>query len=196
MSLSSLPQSNLTSVRMITRSEGAKTVDKSLVSLAQSFSSMFSGRADLSGNILSQQWHNLVLALESGVKLFWITADIADAFGSIRLSKLGEILKECQARLSREKEGEARLVKERTERLSKRLLLHTVMFSSGGRKKFFILRRGVLQGDPLSSLLSDIYYGHLVRRELSHFLSHPPGCVEIFLRGADDFLFVSTEKSR
>ena len=99
-------------------------------------------------------------------------------------------------RLCREREGEAGLVKERGERLSKRLLLHTVMFSWGGRKKVFILRRGVLQGDPLSSLLSDIYYGHLVSRELPQFLSPPPGSVEIFLRGADDFLFVSTEKSR
>ena len=87
-------------------------------------------------------------------------------------------------------------MKERGERLSKRLLLHTVMFSWGGRKKVFILRRGVLQGDPLSSLLSDIYYGHLVSRELPQFLSPPPGSVEIFLRGADDFLLVSTEKSR
>ena len=82
---------------MISRSEGAKTVDRSLVSLAQSYSALFSGRADLTGNILAQQWHSLVLALESNVKLFWITADIKDAFGSIRLSKLGEILRECQA---------------------------------------------------------------------------------------------------
>ena len=136
----------------------------------------------------------MVLALESHVKLAWITADIADAFGSIRLSKLGEILKECQGKLSQE--GDGRLVKETTEKLNKRLLLHTVMFSTGGKKKVFILRRGVLQGDPLSSVLSDIYYGHLVSRELAQFLSPPPGCVEIFLRGADDFLFVSTEKSR
>ena len=103
----------------------------------------------------------------------------------------------CQARLS--KEGTAvdwKLVKERTEKLNKRLLLHTVRFSSGGKKKGFLLRRGVLQGDPLSSLLSDIYYGHLVSSQLAEFLSPPPGCVEIFLRGADDFLFVSTDKSR
>ena len=179
---------------MISRSEGAKTVERPLVCLARSYAALFPGRADLTGNILAERWHSLVLALESQRKLFWITADIADAFGSIRLFKLGEILKECQGRLSQE--GDGRLVKETTEKLNKRLLLHTVMFSSGGKKKFFIMKRGVLQGDPLSSSLSDIYYGHLVSRELAQFLSPPPGCVEIFLRGADDFLFVSTEKSR
>ena len=182
---------------MISRSEGSKTVDRSLVCLARSYSAQFPGRADLTGNTLSERWHSMVLALESHVKLFWITADIADAFGSIRLYKLGQILKECQGRLSKEGDGGlVKEVKETTEKLNKRLLLHTVMFSSGGKKKFFIMKRGVLQGDPLSSCLSDIYYGHLVSRELAQFLSPPPGCVEIFLRGADDFLFVSTEKSR
>ena len=82
---------------MISRSEGSKTVDRSLLSLARSYSSLFPGRTDLTGNILAERWQSLVLALETQVRLFWITADIADAFGSIRLSRLGEILKECQA---------------------------------------------------------------------------------------------------
>lgn len=91
---------------------------------------------------------------------------------------------------------EMKEMKERKERLKRRLLLHTVMFNSAGRRKTMVVRKGVLQGDPLSSLLSDIYYGHLVTTELSQFLTPQPGTTEIFLRGADDFLFVSSEKSR
>ena len=102
------PQSSLTAVRMISRSEGSKTVDRSLVSLARSYSALFPGRADLTGNILAERWQSLVLALETQVRLFWITADIADAFGSIRLSRLGEILKECQAGFSTRCRGQFR----------------------------------------------------------------------------------------
>ena len=92
--------------------------------------------------------------------------------------------------------GLGKETKERKERLKRRLLLHTVMFNSAGRRKTMVVKKGVLQGDPLSSLLSDIYYGHLVNTELSQFLTPQPGTTEIFLRGADDFLFVSSEKSR
>ena len=187
-----IPKSNMSDVRMITRSEGSKTLDRSLVSLLRNYSNMFQAKTDLSGNILSERWNNLVLALDSEKKLFWITADISDAFGSIRQSKLCEILTECRQRLS-SSDGQGR---ERTERLKKRMMLHTVMLRCGGRRRVFLLKRGVLQGDPLSSSLSDIYYGHMVSTELSQFLSPPPDSQEIFLRGADDFLFVSTEKSR
>ena len=194
-----IPKSNLSDVRMIARSEGAKTLDKSLINLLQSYCQLFQAKSDLSGNILCEQWEKLVLDLDQDTKLFWVTADISDAFGSIRLSKLCQILDECHNRLQADSEGlmkEMKVMKETKERLKRRLLLHTVMFNSAGRRKTMVVRKGVLQGDPLSSLLSDIYYGHLVTTELSQFLTPQPGTTEIFLRGADDFLFVSSEKSR
>ena len=188
-----IPKRNMTEVRMITSCEKAKTLDPSLVTLVRNYSQMFDDKADLAGKILAQRWESLVQAVDSKQDLFWITADITDAFGSILLKKLTEILKDCRDRILPVRDVSLR---ESTEKLIRRLMLRTVSLKWGGKEKMFYVEKGVLQGDPLSSDLCDIYYGHMVTTELSQFLTPPHGTEEIFLRGVDDFLFISTDKSR
>ena len=188
-----IPKRNLTEVRTITRSEKAKDLDPSLVTLVRNYSQMFAAKADLGGKILGQRWESLVQAVDSKKDIFWITADITDAFGSILLKKLTEILKDCRDRSLPVRDVSLR---ESTEKLIRRLMLRTVSLKWGGKEKMFYVEKGVLQGDPLSSDLCDIYYGHMVTTILSQFLTPPHGTEEIFLRGVDDFLFISTDKSR
>ena len=70
----------------------------------------------------------------------------------------------------------------------KRMKLHIIQLKVG-RKKLYRVRKGVLQGDPLSSALCNIYYGHLVQTHLQKFAKINDE--QIFARGMDDFIFVT-----
>ena len=71
------------------------------------------------------------------------------------------------------------------------------MIHIGAKKKCYLLKKGIMQGDPLSPFLSDIYYGSMVENEMGEFMtSSSASTQELFLRGADDFIFVSTDKVR
>lgn len=83
------------------------------------------------------------------------------------------------------------------DKIRKRILLHTLKLNLAKRKKYFLITKGLVQGDSLSSLLCDIYYGHLVKRHLSEFQgSSVAEYSETFLaRGMDDFIFASTDQN-
>jgi len=115
---------------------------------------MFGARTDLSGSKLSESWWRLVRDVDSNQQLYWITADISDAFGTIRLSKLVEIIKHCQKTLH---PNDKYYIK-KTEDLCRSLYLSIGTFHIGAKKKYFMLKKGIMQGDPLSPFLSDIYY--------------------------------------
>lgn len=55
------------------------------------------------------------------------------------------------------------------------------------------LRRGIPQGSRLSNALCHIYYGHLVRENLSEFLNQPD---DLLIRVVDDFLYLTTNSER
>ena len=71
---------------------------------------------------------------------------------------------------------------------------HAVSLKEGRSARLYRRTSGLLQGDPLSSALCDIYLGDLVRTELRPRL---PGFVasrgekRLLVRAVDDFLFVS-----
>ena len=189
-----IPKKNLSEVRLISKrvSKNHKSADISFKALLGKFSqSTFGSKADLTGNILCQEWTRLVQAVDTKRELFWITADISDAFGSVRLSKLCEIIQRCRSRT------DDSLVKSQSEEIVKMLYLHTGTYRVGAKNSTFLIKRGLLQGDPLSPVLSDIYYEDMVSVKMNQFTKSPnPDTVEIFLRGADDFIFVSTDKER
>ena len=55
------------------------------------------------------------------------------------------------------------------------------------------LRRGIPQGSRLSIALCHIYYGHLVRENLSEFLNQPD---DLLIRVVDDFLYLTPNSER
>jgi telomerase reverse transcriptase len=81
--------------------------------------------------------------------------------------------------------------------LSKKIQLHTLVFSCGRKQLFFLKKNGLIQGEPLSSLLCDIYYGHVVKKELKPRLREyfEKGASRMLIRAVDDFLFMSTSSS-
>ena len=73
---------------------------------------------------------------------------------------------------------------------------HAVSLKVGRSARLYRRASGLLQGDPLSSALCDIYLGDLVRAELRPRLpfvaSRPPREEKrLLVRAVDDFLFVS-----
>ena len=72
---------------------------------------------------------------------------------------------------------------------------HAVSLKEGRSARLYRRASGLLQGDPLSSALCDIYLGDLVRAELRPRLpfvaSRPPREKRLLVRAVDDFLFVS-----
>lgn len=75
--------------------------------------------------------------------------------------------------------------------ITKRCRLHTMQLRMGQKRRHFLVTRGLVQGDTLSSPLCDIYYGHLVKTQLSSFKSD--GEEKMFARGMDDFIFATTD---
>ena len=186
-----IPKRDVSKIRPISMKSKTTKFNPALASLAKQFAGLFPAKSDLSGHTLHKEWSKLVLGLEKDARLYWITADISDAFGSIKIPKLCQILKDLSVKCPHFPN-----VRIRTSELCGRLVLHTASYKLGNVKKTFLLTQGVIQGDPLSSNLSDIYYGDLITTFLLEFLTVPEGEVEIFLRGADDFLYVSTNRGR
>ena len=182
-----IPKLDKTKVRPVA-TRGQK-VDSSLISLTKSYAGEFPAKSDLSGQILHRPWGQVVTQLGKEDPLYWVVADIDDAFGSIELAKLVSILKILADKTSIAD-------KSMTMSLCKRLVLQTASYKVGGVTMTYHVRQGVLQGDPLSSNLSDIYYGHMIVTCLQDFVTPPAGVVEMFLRGADDFLFLSSHLGR
>ena len=115
-----------------------------------------------------------------------MATDISDAFGSIKLPVLADILRDHDTPENKSVLSDLR----------KKLLLNIVKVDLGGKALHFLVSRGVLQGGRLSSILSDIYYGHMTQHCLHTFTIPPEHTKELFLRGADDFLFMSTNQTR
>ena len=187
-----IPKKNLSEVRLITNKFSSKEGDPMFVDLVKAYSGQFGSRSDLSGKVLGEEWSRLVRDVDMNTKLFWITADIEDAFGSVNLNKLVKILKNCCNTLY----PDDQLKKSKTRELCRRMFLHTAVYDVGTKQKTFLMIQGLVQGDPLSSFLSDIYYGDMVNTEMTTFINPPEHVAEVFLRGADDFIFVSTDKKR
>ena len=68
---------------------------------------------------------------------------------------------------------------------------HAVSLKMGRAARFYKRASGLLQGDPLSAALCDIYLGDLVRAEIRSKLRFVGGEKRLLVRAVDDFLFVS-----
>ena len=69
---------------------------------------------------------------------------------------------------------------------------HAVSLKEGRSVRLYRRASGLLQGDPLSSALCDIYLGDLVRTELRSRLPFVASREKrLLVRAVDDFLFVS-----
>jgi len=194
-SLRFIPKRNMISVRPIAKYKKKVENLSLLLALVRQYSSRVPGRADLSGHSLHLAWKKLTssVALAATSKLYWAITDISDAFGSVKLRKLISILKNLS---SGSVSSHPALQQKLLDRIKRRLALHTVEYRDGGKRRKYLVENGLLQGDPLSSDLSDLYFGDLTQTHLWIFLTPPPNQAEIFLRGTDDFLFLSTSKER
>lgn len=192
-----IAKASLAAVRLIATSAiaqdpASRTGIKTWLSLLRCYSASFPVPSDLSGSLLGTEWAALVRALPPAAPLYWVTADIQDAFGSVKLRKLGRILKSCQEEL---KPGDRRAA-ETTSQISLRSMQMTGSLQLGERVTTYYVSQGLLQGDELSSVLSDIYTGHLLATHLLQFFVPPIFTQELFRRGADDLLFVTTDRGR
>eukprot|EP00095_Tigriopus_kingsejongensis_P012078 maker-scaffold60_size442463-snap-gene-3.25 protein:Tk12078 transcript:maker-scaffold60_size442463-snap-gene-3.25-mRNA-1 annotation:"telomerase reverse transcriptase" len=98
--------------------------------------------------------------------------------------------------------GQDRPVEIRTQEMIRsiyqRISLHVIRFNVGKATKHFLKVKGLVQGDTLSTILCDIYFGQMVKSEMDPIFQfsdprHQSG--RLFVRGMDDFLFVSVSRS-
>jgi len=180
-----LPKFNKFDVRPIVKTVQKDSFSSSHIPMQkvlQSIAVRFPAKSDLSGKILDLMWSKFLTKLSHPEeKIYCVVADIIDAFGSIKLTELKRILKKYKTT-----ENETVL-----NNINTRIFLHVVRFHVDGQLKNFIVKNGVLQGDPFSSLLSDIYYGYLTKKTMIEFLQDKKG---MLIRGADDFLYMTTSK--
>ncbi|XP_059089014.1 telomerase reverse transcriptase-like [Tigriopus californicus] len=79
-----------------------------------------------------------------------------------------------------------------------RTCTHTIRFSVGKTTTTFLKTKGLVQGDSLSGVLCDIYFGYVVKKELNPiFQFSDPRFHQgrMFVRGMDDFLFASNSEA-
>jgi len=196
-----IPKSNLSKVRPISmrRTQGTSAEhdaglarDSALRKLVRKLVTLLPATCDLKGARLAREWQRVCRAAPPGTPLYWATADITDAFGSVLHRKLTSIVTSLAKQLECYADSR-RLANE----VCYRVVRHIVAFRVGGKVRYYHLAgRGLVQGDPLSPDLSSIYYGHLTSTALAPFLRPPTGHTELLLRAADDFLFLSTSRDR
>jgi len=192
-----IPKSCLNKVRPISmkKTEGTDpglVKDSPLRELVRALVKLRPATCDLKGKRLAREWKRINRAVPTTAPLFWATADITDAFGSVLHKKLTRIVTEIAKDLICYPDAR-RLANE----VCYRVVRHVVSFRVGGKIRYYHLNgRGLVQGDPLSPDLSSLYYGDFTATHLSAFLRPPMGQTEILLRAADDFLFVSTSRER
>ena len=71
-----------------------------------------------------------------------------------------------------------------------RIRNRTIKFSTDGRGTAYLVKRGLLQGDFLSSSLCNIYLGHMVQSHLGEFTDPASN---LLARAVDDFIFVTPD---
>lgn len=147
-----IAKASLAAVRLIAMGEteqgpANRTGIKTWLSLLRCYSASFPVPSDLSGSLLGTEWAALVRALPPAAPLYWVTADIQDAFGSVKLRKLGRILRNCQEEV---KPGD-REAAETTSQISLRSMQMTGSLQVGERVTTYYVSQGLLQGDELSS---------------------------------------------
>jgi len=178
-----LPKSNKYDVRPITRRQRSSNSEHTeIIKALQLIADRFPAKSDLSGKTLHIKWTEFIKSVDKEENIYCVVADINDAFGSIRLSRLKAILEKYY---SCTEQSSQTLLKS----VLSRLYLQVVRFHQDDKIRRFLVKQGVLQGDPLSCLLSDIYYGYLTKQHLQQFTTKSK---EVLLRGADDFLFLTT----
>lgn len=106
--------------------------------------------------------------------IYGIKLDIKDAFGHINILLLGEIIDKYNNFFSPEDRNF----------ILNRIKNQYVKF----RGKIYKFERGILQGDPLSSSLCNLYIAHLESLKLKKFVKPE----HFFHRVVDDYLFCST----
>jgi len=196
-----IPKSNLSKVRPISmrKTEGTGVAhdaglvkDSPLRELVRTLVKLRPAACDLKGKRLAKEWKRINRAVPKTTPLFWATADISDAFGSVLHKKLTKIVTGMAKELIAYPNA-SRLAND----VCYRVIRHLVSFRVGGKTRYYHLKgRGLVQGDPLSPDLSSLYYGDLTASHLSAFLRPPSGHAELLLRAADDFLFISTSRER
>lgn len=82
--------------------------------------------------------------------------------------------------------------------ICQRTCTHVIQFSVGKTNKSYLKTKGLVQGDSLSGVLCDIYFGYLVKKELNPIFQFSDERIHqgrMFVRAMDDFLFASHSDS-
>ncbi|XP_077292864.1 telomerase reverse transcriptase-like [Arctopsyche grandis] len=130
-------------------------------------------------------------------KLYFVKADILDAFGSVDIDVLQTILSKLHTNFQSIEKNPTRkktIAKEYQRLLDE--LNRPVLVRRGSC--VYEWKRGLVQGMKYSPILCEIFYKEMDQRHLSKFFSESDDEIKLLVRLVDDYLFVtdSVDKAR
>ena len=215
-----LKQGSEMSLRMVAQSQDPQgTLQHQARVLDYAARSLYQKTIDTKGQKLPKLWLRFKETVrDSEDPVYIVVCDIKDAFGSISLEKLEQILRQIpdkmpnylnlntvvssnqiRPRIKIGKQGEMcgkkRLLVKKSKTVNIREVCRFAIKRSKSRVlllngKRYLIKRGILQGDVLSPALCNVYYGHMIHHVLSRFWKSS----NLLVRAVDDILFATSDR--